>query len=555
MKNKYDNSQKINKIMIYILFAMLLFIPNILKLKIVNYISPILEPDTLRSGTYLNIFVQSKFSFLIFSSLVLVTIFIIYLMTTKKDIKYNIFDILIGVFTLFALIATFFSEYKYVALMGKYNRTDGALFFILLMVLLFIASKIRFSDIDLDILSYALFPFLIINAALAYLYQNEYNLLESNFFKKYILLGGDINIEAGSYLISTLENPNYLSGIAGFLSVFFITRFVFLGKINPIDFVGSILSVFLLVSSFSSSGIFAFVIALILILIFIDKTDLYTYLKLIIFIPAFYVFLDYFKDRDPRITQEITTLRNLLDNNIVYAVSILFILLIMIYFIKEFFNYSKFKYVLSGVIFAMFLVGLFVVPHSPYYEQSYPDKIYERDEIVSIINNKEIKTDFLSNRVFPWQNTFDLIKERPLTGYGFGTLAFELNHSNMFNPSSRWPSSTVFDKPHNSFLEVGYGAGIFALSAFLLIFVNLTFKSLEKFRDKFDPRNLAIFLGMIAFLVQGMVNDSNVGSYPVMFIFFGILISRVNNDEEIVEVENNVGKTTKHKRNKGNHSS
>lgn len=534
----------IGRVILYCYLALVVFLPNILKAKSVYYVSPALEPENMQTGNYINLFTQYKFSFLIFSFIAINILFLWYL-TQKNTINIGIYDYIIASFLLILSLSFYFSDYKSVAFLGKYNRSDGTLFFIIIFILMFIISKLKISDKFLDILSYSLVPFITINTVVAYLFIKRYPLLNSDFYKKYIL-GSEVTNSSG-YISSTLENPNYLSGFAGFLAIYFITRFILLKKISFIDGITSILSLFLLISSFSTSGIFSLAISFLFLVVFFEKIDIYGFLKMVILIPFIYLGMNKIKSTDPIVNNEINKIANLINNNIVLVIFTILVILIAIYFVKKKTYYTEYKIHINVFFIVLILAGFFILPYSEYYKQTYPDKLYTAEEINQIVENKEVKSDFLSNRAFPWVNTIDLIKDKPIFGYGLGTFAFEYNSRNIFIPTSKWTPNTLFDKPHNSYLEIAYGAGIFALILFILIFVNLFFQGLEKLRDNFDPRNLSLLLGMIAFLIQALVNDSNVGSYPVMFIFFGVLISRLNNDEEVVEEIDNGKKKPKHK--------
>ena len=239
-----------------ILFAIIGIIPLLIRAIPYSFISPAIEPTPMKTAIYIDPFNQIKFQWLLGLCILLVISFFIILYLNK--IKVGFYDYLIATFIILALAASYLSKYKFIGLWGKYNRTDGAIFFILIFFLTFLASKLTYSDKMMDVFAWAMWPFLLINSLLAYMYQNGINFLDSQFFKKIVY--PDVDYQVRGFIMATFENPNYLSGFGGFLAIFFLTRFIFIKKINIFDAFAFILSLFLLLSSFSSSGIVAFII-------------------------------------------------------------------------------------------------------------------------------------------------------------------------------------------------------------------------------------------------------------------------------------------------------
>ena len=275
---------------------------------------------------------------------------------------------------------------------------------------------------------------------------------------------------------------------------------------------------------------------MLLLFVVVNKANITAFLKFFFGLPFAFFFTKYFTGKDPRIAAEFKNLSKLLEKHFISIILIILGIFLLLFFLKKIVNYKKWRKTISAITIIFVFAFFLFFPFSEYYQKDYPHHLYESDEIVNFVENKQIKTDDLSGRVFIWRETIDLIKERPFLGYGYASLVYELNSYSIFDPGTKWPSNDIFDKPHNSYLEIAYGGGLLSLAAFMLLFVNLFFHGLESLRENFDPRNLSVFMAMLAFLIQALINDSNVGSYPVMFIFFGILISRLNNNEIEMEV-------------------
>lgn len=138
-------------------------------------------------------------------------------------------------------------------------------------------------------------------------------------------------------------------------------------------------------------------------------------------------------------------------------------------------------------------------------------------EAVEVLVQAETAPQAGSYRIFIWTHVVALIKERPMTGYGFDYLPklfFEYYQKDMQSVMGRL---MTIDKAHNEYLNIAVSAGIPSLIAYLaLVFVVLK-NSISK------EKNLLLAV-IIAYLVQAFFNISVVSVAFLFWILLGRLV-------------------------------
>jgi O-antigen ligase len=140
--------------------------------------------------------------------------------------------------------------------------------------------------------------------------------------------------------------------------------------------------------------------------------------------------------------------------------------------------------------------------------------------------------DFVENlpRSQIWQANIDMIKERPLFGWGYG------NYRQFRDPFyERYPKVDTTAHAHNNFLQLWVDSGMVGLLAFLYFFLALLRLSWQTYRhappgqEQFQRIALGVFLSLIGFLVGGMT-QYNFGDAEVVLVMWAIagLITRMH---------------------------
>jgi hypothetical protein len=132
-----------------------------------------------------------------------------------------------------------------------------------------------------------------------------------------------------------------------------------------------------------------------------------------------------------------------------------------------------------------------------------------------------------TGRLYIWRETLKLIAKKPILGYGMDTLSYAFPQNRLEKVAGIGDYAVFVTKPHNMFIGYAYGAGVPALLAFLLFnafaaaaFLRYFFKR-GSGGEKPDVTVMCAFLGWLAYLVQGFVNDALISTSPLWWALFG----------------------------------
>lgn len=128
-------------------------------------------------------------------------------------------------------------------------------------------------------------------------------------------------------------------------------------------------------------------------------------------------------------------------------------------------------------------------------------------------------------------SALDLIKENPITGYGYGEQLFYKIYNERVIDYPDW----IFKEsigPHNTVLSIWFAAGIFGLIALLYLFISIfmyLFKGYRKNTEK-DAFLILILIFIGDIIVRGLFETVNVSN---MAIIIGIALA-LNSDEKLI---------------------
>ena len=187
---------------------------------------------------------------------------------------------------------------------------------------------------------------------------------------------------------------------------------------------------------------------------------------------------------------------------------VLVVLISTIYILIFVFRYriSKYRYLLVSVLIILaLLIGII-------------GSIYTLNNIV------EQNMDMLSSRGYIWHYAEGLIEDNYVFGYGPDNFYYNFPQINT-DKDIYMPNSYV-DKPHNMYLQVILDIGIFGLIGFMVLLVGLLLKS-NKAIDLEDDlyKNTyfkALMLVIMAYMIQGIVNDNHMTIQPTVYLIMGI---------------------------------
>ena len=146
----------------------------------------------------------------------------------------------------------------------------------------------------------------------------------------------------------------------------------------------------------------------------------------------------------------------------------------------------------------------------------------------------ENNQNFGSGRGYIWSRSLPLLKHSLIIGTGADTYCaiFPQNdYAGKYNAYGAGNILLIVDKPHNMYIHMGVGTGCISLItmlAFFALYVIQSFKlyfNRELGTDFINYAGVGTFLGVTAFLVTGLVDDSTVSVMPLFYTMLGLGIA------------------------------
>lgn len=183
--------------------------------------------------------------------------------------------------------------------------------------------------------------------------------------------------------------------------------------------------------------------------------------------------------------------------------------LIFVYLLITKRNLSKFIILVISLIIICFVNRNIVLNNfSSFFGDiiSIEKNISKKDDIKKIYNTG-------SNRMGLWLVTIQLIKEKPVFGYGIG---------NLLEQYIRVNKSEITSRPHNEYLQVGVSIGIPGLIFYLLFLGLLFFKVIVNIK-KISNFEVSILFIIVTYLVSSFFGVSIFYTTPYLYLFLGLL--------------------------------
>ncbi len=141
-------------------------------------------------------------------------------------------------------------------------------------------------------------------------------------------------------------------------------------------------------------------------------------------------------------------------------------------------------------------------------------------DIELIINNPNSAVPG-SFRWFIWRKVVELIKERPVFGFGLANLGYAFEERFSSEILEVFKRTMFIDEAHNEFLDIAVSSGIPSLVAYLA-FLWFTFsKLLEDYVERLSY-GTAIIAAVFGYLIQSFFNISIISVAYIFWIFLGI---------------------------------
>ena len=191
---------------------------------------------------------------------------------------------------------------------------------------------------------------------------------------------------------------------------------------------------------------------------------------------------------------------------------------------------EKKRLIIIGVI--LFLLILFFNAYSPRHSKKRVTSNNQKatGEVVKrTLSTFDIKKGMgVATRLYVWEKTLILIKERPWFGYGLETfeIAFKdynIEYVKIFN------NLVYVDRAHNNYIDTAFSIGLIGLGTYLAVIVTFLyhlFSLLKKSDDKFHK---LLYAGIISSFCGYLINDififSVVSVSPTFWSLMGLTVA------------------------------
>lgn len=536
-----------NKIMV-ILLIIIALVPLITRMVVLPHIAPAISGNLLDTGMKGNAFTYLKMNLLILLTGLAMLIFLYKMVFYKYRIRQSFINIPTAALFILILLSCLFSSYSSVATTGIYTRHEGTLTYIAYIALFFIAANIQIKPKYLDYLVYALVPLVLVNSILGLLGFYGINVLDNPTIQA-IAVSPEVAqyLTEGSFLDTTIDNPNYVSGIAAVIFVIFLTRFLFSnGTRETIAYYVLLLLTFsMLLTATSTSGFLTLLVVgpFVLVPAFQKERIIQVLLKSAGLLAS--LILIYMNLNSHNQAVYANTLGALPYMAVIPLVMLAVVLLMVIGLrhkgLGKGMAVMAALLLIAGVLYSDNLqrIPVFnrlaqVVEPSSITDPDPADLIPDEN---GVLNLPSYSSGLDSGRFHIWTQTINLIKEKSVLGHGLDTIGYYFQHYDLKGAASI--SSHIVDKPHNMYLALAFGSGIFALLAFLALLIIYLKENLFLYSTETNNHRRIMLLGILggclAYLFQGLFNDSIIGTAPIFWIIFGIGVSLLG--QETFEVQ------------------
>ena len=137
---------------------------------------------------------------------------------------------------------------------------------------------------------------------------------------------------------------------------------------------------------------------------------------------------------------------------------------------------------------------------------------------------------FGTGRGYMWIQSLPLLWESLIVGGGNGTFAFRFRQNEIVGLLNTHGSCKyVIDRPHNWYLQIALSDGVTALICVVALFLWYIIGFIRK-HNALGFYDIGLFLGLIGFMLCGMINDSCITANPWFWLLFGCAVTRLVND-------------------------
>lgn len=153
--------------------------------------------------------------------------------------------------------------------------------------------------------------------------------------------------------------------------------------------------------------------------------------------------------------------------------------------------------------------------------------------VIAAVKGLPIDDNFGSGRGYIWKCTIANFLDIPILQklFGYGPNCFFQSMNKIYEDKSILQCGEPFIDAHNEALQFLAVTGLFGMTSYMGMQISLLVTCIRKHKTKM----LAVLgcVGITAYILQGMVNNPQVFTTPLLFIFLGVMDNLVNRNQEV----------------------
>ncbi|MBK3497130.1 O-antigen ligase family protein [Viridibacillus sp. YIM B01967] len=487
-KENQQSRASINRWLFILLLAAIAVIPLLIGGAKSEVIGPkITDIIALTSGKKSDFYTHYKAILLMCISALAVVLMLIKILFFDGSIRKTKVNVCIGIFVVGIILSTIFSPSASIALWGQYNRSDGAITYICYLILFFVALNIEYPKKAIEYMMAALYPFVLLNTVLITMYFYGHDALQYGAFKRMMILflPEGFSINEGATILGTLNQMNYMSGMFAIMTVMYLA--------------------WAIIDSHKARSVINAVVASICIGIMFMSLSTSGFLTVVVISPIL-IWL---------------TIKGNHTKQAIIALSVFLVLSVPLFHILSSHNERVWTESFG-----------FIVKKNPYIEEvtainlaPFEAKVYAANSKFELPILPQSGTAAASGRAYIWSKAIDMVMERPVFGYGLDTIMYYFPHYSLDARANMISETTIVDKPHSLYVGILYGTGIVGFIGFICLVGIIIFLSLKQVYKEYSSSHTILAVGVIAYFIQALFNDSLPGTSATLWAISGIMVA------------------------------
>lgn len=512
-------------------------VPIIVYCKLQNFYMPAIEDNlTFRTTSVTDYFTYYKGRALLILIFLIVMVFALKnFLEQKKAWSAAPIELPILIFVLSLSLTVTLADYKSLTIWGGYTRNFGVMAYLCCTLFFWVMVNLRITGKWYELVLISLYPLVILNTVMILLANNGINLWDVDGILSLLSAGQGDYLSQDARIYGTLNHVNYLSGLGAVLFALFAGAGIFSEKNASVKIislesllkiVAAVLGAVIVYASQSMSGAVTMAFVVPLLLAFSiragGKKLIYGLTVMLLTALAWGVLIQ----QAPSFFAEIKG-----SMGMVGGAALLGLILFGVFEILK--NWHRISKKVLGAACAVFVLAsaLAAVYAGPKVQTAFEAEMARIDTRLIEQRLEKDPFDFPESgftwgtgRIYIWKETLKLVMEKPVFGYGFDTLPFEFDQTDPAKIPAMERPDVIIDKPHNTYINMLFGGGFLGLLAYLSIICAVLYSGLRALAKDHvhSGRILALVIGILAYLMQGMFNDPVQGFESLFWVLLGL---------------------------------